>query len=453
MSAPAPLYRPHRLWDELKTFVPPFLWFWGMHLVAFTAFVLAIAWTENFDEEDVLILSCLLTASSAGLIAGQTAAVARVRLPVWGSVAAALIGAAMLAAWSEHELRQIIGKDLSVGVMLGLMVAAWFLPCGWWSLAANTGMMAAFAPTLWVTAVILIVSDELDNDDFWFQGDKWAIWDISTGVVLALYIVAVLILLVLKDRHQMRRWLTAAAGPTAALTRRIKGSPVNFGSCGTVLVGVALTVVLTVTTGVIAPYLWRTGRGDREDDDGHNGPQPEPQPWDGPGEPDPLPDLPSVDGLDAVLERIAEAAEKAVAAGCGMATALILALIGIFVFGPPIRRTLLVQHLRKPLWPVPPTQRAQQAWRLVEIALADAGVHRAPGDSPMVLARRAEVHLAASFYEPVLEAAAVAEKVFYGLGIETDEVRTMQRRAEMAYETVWQRLTEAQKSAAMYRWL
>ncbi|MBN2797854.1 MAG: DUF4129 domain-containing protein [Deltaproteobacteria bacterium] len=152
-------------------------------------------------------------------------------------------------------------------------------------------------------------------------------------------------------------------------------------------------------------------------------------------------------------EQVVEAVKQTGLSLLFLFLALFLAVVGIFTFAPPLRRTLLLQHLRRPLWPVPPTRKVQQSWRLVEIALADAGVHPRPGDSPTGLAARAAEELKDIDPEPILEAARAAERVAYGYGLNPDDTERVRRLAEMAYQASWESMSEWQKIVAVYRWL
>ena len=114
---------------------------------------------------------------------------------------------------------------------------------------------------------------------------------------------------------------------------------------------------------------------------------------------------------------------------------------------------LLLQYLRRPFWPVAPSRRVAQHWRLVEIALADADLHRQPGDSATALARRASVEVALLDPESLQRAAEVADRVAYGMGIAHDDVMVARRAAEMTYQSVWDDLSEWARWKAMYRLL
>jgi hypothetical protein len=133
---------------------------------------------------------------------------------------------------------------------------------------------------------------------------------------------------------------------------------------------------------------------------------------------------------------------------------LLLAIASFFVFGPPVRRTALLTHLRRPLWPVPPTRRILHHWALVEVALGDIGVRRRPGDTASTLAARAVAALPSDWdTAPLLEVAEIADRVVYGLGVAPSDSDRARRSARMTYEAVWELMREREKIKAVYRWV
>jgi hypothetical protein len=132
---------------------------------------------------------------------------------------------------------------------------------------------------------------------------------------------------------------------------------------------------------------------------------------------------------------------------------VILSLLGILVFGPPLRRSLLLSWVRRPPLPTPPSARVEGAWRLVEVALGDLGVERQPGDTAARAVERARERLPRTLnLDPLVEAAEIADRVRFGLGLDPlDEMRA-RRNAEMAYQAVWEGLGELDKIRAVYRW-
>jgi hypothetical protein len=132
---------------------------------------------------------------------------------------------------------------------------------------------------------------------------------------------------------------------------------------------------------------------------------------------------------------------------------VLLTLLGLVVFGPPVRRTVWLSLLRRPLGDPSPSDRVRHAWRVTEIALGDLGVERLPGDSATMLARRALPMLPKGLNtEPILETAEIADRAAFGVGLDPLDESRARRNAEMAYQAVWDTLSEWAKVAAIYRW-
>jgi len=132
----------------------------------------------------------------------------------------------------------------------------------------------------------------------------------------------------------------------------------------------------------------------------------------------------------------------------------ILALLGALLAYRPVKRLFVLRHLRDPLWDVAPSTRIDQCWRLVEIALGDAGVHPRAGEDAASLARRAAPVLAA--LSPVQvhgleDVAEVADRVRFGLGVGPDDVAVMERFSKWVLDTVWERLDDKAQLMSMYR--
>jgi len=133
---------------------------------------------------------------------------------------------------------------------------------------------------------------------------------------------------------------------------------------------------------------------------------------------------------------------------------LFMAAIGLVVFIPPMRRNMLLRHLRKPLWPVPPTRQVLLAWRVVEIALADIGVRRRPGDSAEALAKRAIEALPPDIdHTALVRCAKLTDRVLFGLGVDPTDPEEARRTAEMTYQSVWEVLGEGARLWAVYRFV
>jgi hypothetical protein len=308
---------------------------------------------------------------------------------------------------------------------------------------------------------VITVAEQSGSADRWFAGQKWAIWDVFTLPVLLLGVLSVLAFLASREIHRLHHWQNLGADELVK-TQRKSGSLFGalFRGFGTLAVIGALGVALTVGSALLAPYLWRTGPSDDgigrheqpEPQPDQPGPQPRPHGKHGQAKPDQSPERGPASPMTP--EEMKEAARRAGVSVLFLLLFALLALLAFLVFGPPFRRTLLLQHLRRPLWPIPPSRHVQQSWWLVDVALGDLEIRRDAGDTAAVLARKAVAALPGALeVGPILEVAEVSDRVAYGLGIAPDDTMRARRMAEMAYEAIWSQLGELQKIKAMYRWI
>ena len=92
-------------------------------------------------------------------------------------------------------------------------------------------------------------------------------------------------------------------------------------------------------------------------------------------------------------------------------------------------------------------------WRLAEVALGDAGIHRKPGDSAKDVALRAVERYPDVNLDALVTAAEIADRVLYGYALDAGDADTIRRAAEMTYQAVWDNLGEAERLKATYRLL
>lgn len=447
MTAGRPWLR--RLWLDAKALALPITTYNASTLLSLVVFSVAILVFEWESAEDAWAVAGIWLGTIVGAVLGQLTAVARLRTP-W---ALTIAGGFYLVA-SVLFVGGAVGLEGQEGPILGLALA-WlvmplFLAAGHWSLSTHMGMLATFAPLMWFTAGILIVAENTGGADAWFAGDKWAVWSVLTGPILLLGVVTVLAYLGTRELHRLHHWRFAPKGPDlpegAASTVGLRSA-----GCGGIVILLLLAVPLTLGTALLSPYLWRSHETEGDGSSQSGTPDPQNDPSEGPSDPQ---GGEGRDGGEVPAEQQAsQAAQEAVRALITSILIAIFALLALLVFGPPLRRMLLLEYLRRPFWPVPPTRRVAQHWRLVEIALADGGIDRSPGDSAATLARRGVEALDLLDPESLLRAAEVADRVGYGVGVAPDDVMVARRAAEMTYQSVWDDLTEAARWKAMYRLL
>jgi hypothetical protein len=443
-----------RFWGDLRALAVPVVAYWTITLVSVGIFALAVMVSIGPTPEALIALAILLGAAAFGVAFGQVCGLLRLRM--WAVVLAGTLAGAALFGMTV--------ATSAVPAIAGVLgIVFFFFPfcsvSGWLALQPNGAICATFTPLMFLTGAIIFVAERTGSVAYWFAGQKWAIWDVFSLPILFLAVAMVLGFLASREVHRLHHWQNADA-PELVRTRRTGSRLAGLvrGAGSVVVIGM-LTVALTVGSALLAPYLWRTGP--REGGEGEPTEQPEPQP----GEPQPQPrprpgrgqesqPIERGPGSPMSPEEMERAARNAGVSVLFLLLFALLALLSILVFGPPIRRTLLLTHLRRPLWPVPPSRHVALSWWLVEIALADLEVELAPGDVPATLARKAVAKLPTGLVvEPIEEVAAVADRVAFGLGIAPDDTMRARRQAEMAYEAIWSQLSELQKVRAIYRWI
>lgn len=446
-STPSPFWR--RLWLDVKALALPLGGYWASVVLGLGLFTGCVVLFSKADDPGVTagLIGGFWLGTFGGLLAGQLMALLRLR-SVWVLGGALALWAALAFAMASSAVAATQLDALApawIALLIALFILPMFLATGHWSLSTHTGMLATFGPLMWFTAAILVTANNTGGADAWFAGDKWAIWSVFTVPILGAGVVLVLVYLAGRELHRLHAWRFSPLGPDLP-----EGATTTVGlrsaGCGSLVVLLILAIPLTVGTALVAPYFFRSHESDEgrpRDGGGVSGQDPADQ--------QPSPTTPT-DGTQQV-QQLQQAASEAARALITLLMLLLFALLAILVFGLPLRRMLLLQYLRTPFWPVAPSRRVAQHWRLVEIALADADLHRQPGDSATALARRANAEVPLLDPESLQRAAEVADRVAYGLGIAHDDVMVARRAAEMTYQSVWDDLSEWARWKAMYRLL
>jgi len=442
-----------RTWMELRAAAVPVVAYWAMTALAFTL-LLALYILDEGKGEGLLIFAGIAVTTVIGIGLGQLAALLRLRTWILALTTATFwLGLLAIAA-----LQPPLPEDVLIALAIFGLMLPFFLLAGLWSLRVHMGLLATWAPLMYLTVSIIVIAEEFTGRaTYWLAGEKWAVWDLFSLPVLLLGVGFLVVYLAARERHRIQLWRFAPAGPELPRSDFEVRKGGGLG-CGQVLAVLALTLVLAGGAALIAPYLWRSGPGGEDDgttttqqateqaqdpsggcnqqsqqsqQDGHQGQQPDP-----------------------TQEQVVEAVKQAGISLMTLILVVLLALVGLLIFLPPMRRALLLRHLRKPLWPVPPTRQVLQAWRVVEIALADIGVDRRPGDSAASLARRAVDALPPDVdHTDLLRCAHVTDRVLFGLGVDPGDPEHARRTAEMTYQAVWELLGEGQRLRAVYRFV
>ncbi|MSQ01540.1 MAG: hypothetical protein EXR71_06560 [Myxococcales bacterium] len=456
------------LWGQAKEALVPMAIYWVWVLYAYGIFVLAVAMTESIAGVDVAFLTAFGLATVSGVLLGQLCAFVGVRswvLVTLGALMWALFFLVLAGGGYAFMNNQIVAAIVIAVVFLGPVA----MTGGLWCLETNRALWSTWLPMVWTVGACLIWIEKKVGIGAWEQGAKHEVWDLISLVMFVPSVGLFLLYLVTRETHRLATW---KRGPTAPLTPKIEERGVSRPrlTIGGLVALMALAVAVAGATALVAPYLWRTGAPDGQGPEttasgewepsqqelnraDRQGKQGDPNERNGkPREGGSGPKVPA--GVQQMFEKMGEAAKQAAGTLCSLITVAILALIGALLAYRPLKRLFVIRHLRDPLWDVAPSTRIDQCWRLVEIALGDAGVHVRPGEDAAGLARRAGPVLKA--LSPVEvhgldDVAEVADRVRFGLGVGPDDVAVIERFSRWVLDTVWERLDDKAQMIAMYR--
>ncbi|NOY28458.1 MAG: hypothetical protein GXP62_21585 [Oligoflexia bacterium] len=465
--------RKRLLLERLRALVRPLVAYWVFLVLMFAAFALVVMAKD--PAMDSLITLCILGGTTvAGVLAGQFAAVLRLR--DW------VLFALWAVFWALGILAGVFAASLAGAA--GILVFVFFLlfPIfalgGAWSLRAGRALFGGFVPLVYASGCAIVVAQKAGRVEDWKAGSKWAIWDGFTISVLGVGILLFLAYLLAREGHRLALWRRGPRAPLLGSVRETGAVRPRLSCAGWVLVGM-LALVLTLGSALMAPYLWRTGPGrggqassgtgddviaDQDDGDTpssgqQGGGSPSTAQGQQPAAPSDLQRRWQQAGGQAIKEAREELRPQ-VAQGLDLLgtvlTVLALFLLCMVVFYRPVRRLLLARHYQRPFIPLSPTARIRNGWRLVELALGDAGVSPRPNEPAASLLARAGPTLASLSAAQVevhglAQAAEIRDRVEYGLGLAPDDLRQMDRTARWTYHTVWDRLGEWTRVRLLYR--
>lgn len=365
---------------------------------------------------DVVALVGIAIATVVGNAAGNALGLVGLRLAivvvsfivlfVGGTMFASVLGP--IAPYALVAMVAVLSGYLGVASRLDV-VAAWF-PLS----------LAVGAAILWLNRHGAVATFE--------TGSKHAIWDPFTMVCLAGTVFFMLVFLATRNSLGLTAWQEVSRrGARLGSAEPAAGVAVARPGRGSIAVLLAFTMVVLGATAAISPYLFRTAEDpdakngskteqrDGTQGDGHGNGQGQGQgEGNGQGKPDP----------GAAGDSAREALELGARVLMWLLIAAFILLILLLVLLPPIRRTMLLRHLEKPLWPVAPTPRVMNLWRRACAALASAGVEPDQGETPSAFARRAASAVQSTLgcdVQSLVAAAAIVEKIDYagrGLGAE-----------------------------------
>ncbi len=359
MTTPVGHWHPSFL-ESIKLAWRPLLAYMVFACLGFTAFFATILAYERGDSLEVL---GALVAGLVGLVVGQVVALMRFRtLPV------------LIAGWLAIMAGVYVGIFAHLDVPKVLIIGFFFFclafPSGMLSLHHRFELLGAFWPSVgWIGAVMVILNNE-GRVTVW-EKSKIGAWMPVPLLLLAGFLVGLLFFMAAKQAMRVAIWESLSG----ATERRVqKKAAVSALPRKNLLPLLLASLLLFVFTAVLAPYLWRTGKGDRRGK--HTTQQQDDDPGDrGDGRERPSPPRPSFDE-EAIAKAMQRAADSAKAAAHTLWPLLLLAL-----FYRPLKRAALTSHLVTPIFPTPPSERIENLWEYVRIAAEDAGTLPLASDS------------------------------------------------------------------------
>lgn len=358
----------------------------------------------SHGSRDAVLFALGTAAGMFGVVLGQFLAVLRLRaLPVF--VVSALFGA--FAVWVMTMSSPPGGDYLAVPAVF----FSFAFPCGLLSLMHRYELFASFWPAVgWIGGVFIILNEEHRVHDW--EENKVSAWLPIPLVYLGCFLVLWLFYLAAKQAARVEMWqaLSGAAGRRIARkeARQVSALPRK-----NILALLGFAILLFAGTAILGPFLWRTGKGDRESTDGKETELPKPPEVDG-------------EGLARQFQQIAEAAAATLPK--------LWPLLLLVVLYRPLKRLLLLRHLTRPLVPTPPSERIDNLWEYVRIAAEDAGIALPATDSvEQMMARIREEKRSSVALE---RAAEIYARTRYGFTVAPGDPEQMRGHALAAAEAL-----------------
>ncbi|MBX3206021.1 MAG: hypothetical protein KF764_13195 [Labilithrix sp.] len=377
------------------------------------ALVLTSAWYARGTGRDVLIFMLGTAAGLVGVLLGQLIAILRLRaLPVFIASGCFITG----AAWMMSLARPPGGEYLAVPMVFFCFA----FPCGLLSLMHRWELFASFWPAVgWIGGVFLILNEE-GRVNAW-EENKVSAWLPVPLLFLGCFLVLWLFYLAAKQAARVEMW-QALSGAAARRIAKAEAKKTRAAAIPrrNVLPLLVVAALLFGGTALLAPYLWRTGKGDRE---GHR----ESSERDRSER-----RTPSFDGegIARQLQKMAAAAKETLPK--------LWPLLFLLVLYRPAKRALLLSHLKTPVVLTPPSERIDNLWEYVRIAAEDAGVVPTSADSVEQLMTRIR---AVDRSTPDLEKAAeIYVRTRYGFTVQRGDAIAMRGHATGAARSLRERL-------------
>ncbi len=415
--------------EAWKLALRPIIVYLVFNVTGFAAFLITIVVYDNASELGTVFAAC--AAGLVGVFAGQLVALLRIRLwPIlMGGTLCAVLGAMLISS---------AGSSFPEAIAIPMFFFVMAFPCGLLSLQHRFETMSLFWPSVgWIGSVMVILNRE-DRAARWDE-NKLTAWLPLPLFFLFCFLALMLLFLMSKQTQRVRLW-EALSG---ALERRVetrKEVALPKPKTSNLLPMVAILVALFAFTAVLAPFLWRTGKGDRESD--NKGAHSKERGRHGEDE-DPRGKGPKFDE-QAILQMLKDMAESA-----KHNAHYLLPLLLLLALYRPMKRAFVVTHLKTPVFPQSPSERIENLWEYVRIVAEDAGISPSNSDSVEELLDR--VRKEHGVPPSMAEAATIYARSRYGYAIWPGDGAAMRRAALKAAESLSQPMTPSQKLRAWWR--
>ncbi|MBS2013637.1 MAG: hypothetical protein JST00_12155 [Deltaproteobacteria bacterium] len=386
-------------------------------VLGFFAIAGSVLWYSH-GSKDLLALAIIFFAGLFGIVLGMFLGVLRVRtLPVVLAVTAI----SFVVGWTLALTG--IGGALPPELFLAFFVFAMAFPCGMLALQHRWELFSSFWPSVgWIGGVFVIINEE-GRIRQWEQ-DKVTAWLPVPLFFTGCFLVLWLFYLASKQAVRVEIWqaLSGSVGRRVAKKPTVGAIPRR-----NILPMLVVSALLFVVVALLAPYLWRTGKGDRESKRQQEQTEPREERQ-----------TPKMDG-EAIAEQLKKMAQAAKDTAVNLWPLLLL-----FLLYRPAKRGLLKTHLLTPVFPTPPTERIDNNWEYVRIAAEDAGVVPQASDSIEQLVKR--IRAAGLGGVHLEKAAEIYARTRYGFVVAPGDAIAMRSHAAQAAKelsvnlTTWDRV-------------
>jgi hypothetical protein len=331
-------------------------------LGAFVMLLTIASYNHNDREMPMFIFGLIV--GMGGMFFGQALSLMRIRAaPVFIALFLTVLFGMWVAA-SAHGGSGDGGEYIAIAT---LFFCAAF-PSGMLSMMHRYELFASFWPAVgWIGSVFIILNEE-DRVRQWEQS-KITAWLPIPLLFLALFLVLWLLYLASKQAVRVELWQALSGAAQRRIAKQQKKERVDALPRKNFIPLLAVAGVLFVAVAVLAPYLWRTGKGE------HGSKPSETESHD-------APKAPKLDG-DAIVKMLQQMANAA-----KQTLPKLWPLLSLLVVYRPAKRALLLTHLRTPLVPAPPSERIDNLWEYVRIHAEDTGLVPTSSDSVEELVRR-----------------------------------------------------------------